>query len=59
MKDIDPWVEGEEEGRAGGAAGEEGEAGAEYFGLGLRSVVSVLSREDLRLILVWRSRAGA
>ena len=55
MKDMDPWVEGEEEGRVGGAAGEEGEAGAEYFGLGLRSVVSVLSREDLRL----RSRAGA
>ena len=59
MKDIDPWVEDEEEGRAGGAAGDEGEAGAEYFGLGLRSVGSALSRGDFRLILVWRSRAGA
>ena len=59
MKDIDPGVEGEEEGRAGGAAGEEGEAGPEYFGLGFRSVGSVLSRGDFRLMLVWRSRAGA
>ena len=59
MKDIDPWVEGEEEGRDGGPAGDEGEEGGpEYFGLGFRSVVSALSRGDFRLMFVWRSRAG-
>ena len=58
MKDIDPWVEGEEEGRPAGPAGEEGEAGPEYFGLGFSSVVSVLSRGDFRLRFDWRSSAG-
>ena len=57
-------MEEEEEGRDGGAAGEEGEGEEpppEYFALGLSSVVSALSRGDFRLMVlaVWRSRAGA